>query len=455
MDLVLISTSATWWERLSPLKQRAHVARHPKGKIAKHVISGKYKLKPMRDSSAPIPVGEAVDTPEEHDALMKYAHVGVEDLKEANADSEEQTKEGDAEEQTVPQQPLNLPKKSKIISEYQQDLSAESKAGVASFYEGIDDPDMGNAIPSGNLGNVVRNNPDNDEAVVDQFGGKNKKVLLATYKALKPLAKKLATAAGLLALGTMAVATGSVVPAILAAAYMSHRMEEAAEARAIRKRKEEADNEDGVDLAVKKRNKKKKEADEKLRKQNEAFMKEKLSPEDYRTWKKATEQASASSSRKIACLCANAEDEGVTHMVTDFMDWFTRLDHDELKQSLRVSSTSASTRLILSPTLKFFEPQHHKQYLIVTGTNLLGTVTWDIAMGDPSPDKYGWKVTLRDGFVESSYHSGRDPQNKYSPYTVIHNGEIKLHNPTRMNLETAFAWAKTALKGNEDDEDDI
>lgn len=389
-----------------------------------------------------------VDTPEEQAELIKYAHVGIDDLKEANEGSETEEKKGDEEEQAVPQQPLNLPEKSKIISKYQRELSAESKAGIASFYEGLDDPDMGNPIPSKNMGNVIRNNPDNDEAVVDQFGG-NKEVLLATYKALKPMAKKLAVVAGLMTLGTLAIATGSFVPAILAASYMSHKMEQAAEARADRKK----DSNTEADDKEKDRLKRKKEGEEKLRKQNQAFMKEKLSPADYRTWKEATEQASASSSRKIACICASAEEEGVAHMVTDFMDWFTNLDHEELKSAMRIKSNSASIRLILSPTLKFFEPQHHKQYLIVTGTNLIGTVTWDMSMGDPNPDKYGWKVTLRDGFVESSYHSGRDPQNKYAPYTVIHNGEIKLHNPARMNLETAFAWAKSALKGNEDEDD--
>lgn len=450
MDLVIISTSADWWERLSPLKQRAHISRHPKGKVAKKVVSGKLKLKPVRKHGDPVPLGEEVDTPSEERKLQRYAQFDLDALKEANG---EETQEGSAQKQNAAPDPTKgvenkLPQRHALISKIVSKASPDIKAGVRGFYDNL--PNIKASPPSpAEISRIVQSNPDDDHAIVDSFNSDHPEELRKTLKAVKPVAKSYVKAAGVAGLLGLAAVAVSVIPAIFAVAYLAHKLNDHIEAKQEESKKKEEDG-GGEDLN---------KADTKRRnvefKRLVATKREQLSKEEFKKWKKQMDEwrdlqglPAVSSALSIS---HSAQDDGIVTMVNDFDHWFKTIDLNQLMEDHKVASTSAAgLRIILSPTLKYFDEVHHKQYLLVQGNDLIGTVNWDMSMGDPHPDVYGWKATLRDGFPESSFHSGRDPNNKFAPYTVIHRGEVKLHNPTRMNLDTAYSWAKSIYKGMQD-----
>jgi hypothetical protein len=451
MDLVFISTSAQWWDRLSPLKQREHISRHPKGKVAKKVVGGKLKLKPVRKHGDPMPIGETADTPDEERKLQRYAHVDLDTIKEANS---EETEKGAASEQAASTKVDGKLPTTHHINRILSKASPEVKAGVRDFYDNLgkikSSPPKPHEIPK-----LVQDHPNDDQAIVDAFHSDHPKALLATLKALKPVTSTYVKAAGVAGLFGLALVAGSAVPAIFAIAYLSQKLSDHIDAKeeaqeAERKRKS-GDSEAGD--ALEEAEKKRKDAEfERL----VASKKAKLSREDFKKWKdQIDEWRSTQSQSSFLSMSHSEEDDGVVTLAHDFDRWFKSIDIKQLADDYKVTSTSAAgLRLILSPTLKYFDEVHHKQYLLVQGNDLLGTVNWDNSMGDPHPDTYGWKATLRDGFPESSYHTGRDPNNKFAPYTLIHKGEIKLHNPTRMNLDTAYSWAKSIYKGMQDAKDE-
>ncbi len=429
------------------------MARHPKGKVAKRVINGGLKFKPLRNAHDPIPEGEQPDSPEEMKKLQRYAHVDVESLKEANPDEVENKEENSAQESNAQGKTDASPttgtskyaNKSGVINSIVAKTSRDQKIGVRDIMMDMNSGNLKGTVPNpDHLIDQVKQHPDDDAGAIEQFNSPKPAALLATYRVLKQASEHYVKAAVVGGLMLAAFPLGAI-PAIFALSYLHSKFDEHLTKRGEKEAEENAEK-SALTEADKKRKKHEREELIKSKKKSLTSEQFKMWKENYDNWLKL-----GSTSTRLPSISANPDDEGIVTLISDYDKWFRKIDFNKIDTGYHIKSESASgLRLILSPTLKYFDAIHHKQYLLVCGNNLVGTVNWDMRMGDPHPDIYGWKATLRDGFPESSYHTGRDPDNKYAPYTVIHKGEIKLHNPARMNLDTAFAWAKSIHKGMQD-----
>lgn len=376
------------------------------------MAKGDYKLKPLRKEGDPIPEGEEPDSPEEQAELQKFAHVDAETAKdgiEGEKETEKAEEGGGGDPPTgtglVPYQQPDadfddiMPSRESLTNSYKRSLPEKLKAGISAFFSAVrDEKPLGHAVAPKHLGALVRKNPDDEDSILNAFRPKKVGLLKSVFRAVKPLAEL----AAVTAIGVAAGGAPVVLGVIFAAYYLNKFMEQEKEAG---EREEEP--------ARKKRN----------------------------------QPALAST---LISISTDEKNEGVDSLVSDFMDWFGKLDHKELKQayldSKQIKSESASLRCILCPSLKFFQPEHHKRYLLVRGSEMYGTLNWDMALGDPDPNKYGWQATLRHGFNESSFHSGRDPDNAHSPFTIIHEGEVKLRNPSRLTVDLCHQWAKSVVR---------
>lgn len=130
-----------------------------------------------------------------------------------------------------------------------------------------------------------------------------------------------------------------------------------------------------------------------------------------------------------------------------FESFWSSLDIEALKEKMVPRSESASRvtfKTIKSPDI--YKGTEQVSYAVNAGGRVCGKIAWDKACGECSEKSTGWVVTLFDGFNEAAYRSGRSA-NAHEPFTAVHKGEVKLHNPARMTLALAKSWARGALRG--------
>ena len=152
-------------------------------------------------------------------------------------------------------------------------------------------------------------------------------------------------------------------------------------------------------------------------------------------------------------------------IVNDFISYWSTIDHEALKDKFETAGTqleSTSSHFVdqqnpedqerIRMTLRTCPTQHgipkeeKRRFLICVNGSIRGFLSWDTKMGRPDKDKFGWLVTLYHGFNENAYRSGRNPHNDMEPFTAVHRGELKLHNPCRMPIRLARAWARQAIR---------
>lgn len=130
-----------------------------------------------------------------------------------------------------------------------------------------------------------------------------------------------------------------------------------------------------------------------------------------------------------------------------FESFWGSLDVEALKEKMVPRSESASRvtfKTIKAPDI--YKGTEQVSYAVTAGGRVCGKIAWDKACGECSEKSTGWVVTLFDGFNEAAYRSGRGT-NPHEPFTAVHKGEVKLHNPSRMTLALAKSWARGALRG--------
>lgn len=133
-------------------------------------------------------------------------------------------------------------------------------------------------------------------------------------------------------------------------------------------------------------------------------------------------------------------------IATLFESFWSSLDIEALKE--RMTPRSESSSRVTFKTIKnknIYDGTEKLMYAVNAGGRVCGKIAWDPACGECSDKSTGWVVTLFDGFNEAAYRSGRG-ENAHEPFTAVHKGEIKLHNPTRMTLALAKSWARGALR---------
>lgn len=161
----------------------------------------------------------------------------------------------------------------------------------------------------------------------------------------------------------------------------------------------------------------------------------------------------------------------VDRLVSDFISFWGTLDIPTLKEKVGVDESSSDVmasesaafvdkqltpeqeqKSRLRMTLRTCPTQHgipkelKRRFLICINGAVRGFLSWDTSQGTPSKDAFGWRVTLYHGFNESSYRSGRNPDRPMEPFTAVHSGELKLHNPCKMPFALARAWARQQLR---------
>lgn len=130
-----------------------------------------------------------------------------------------------------------------------------------------------------------------------------------------------------------------------------------------------------------------------------------------------------------------------------FESFWSSLDIDAIKEKMTPRSESSSR--VTFKTMKsqdLYKGTEQVSYAVNAGGRVCGKISWDKSCGECSDKSTGWVVTLFDGFNEAQYRSGRGA-NKHEPFTAVHNGEVKLQNPSRMTLAMAKSWARGALRG--------
>lgn len=236
------ASASAWWDRLSPERQRAHIKRHPRGKYAVGVRKHAIKLKPIQrkgSKKAVLDVGggkaaqgefppDGGDNPDddagEDDESENEDGTDEDATDEPKADDETSD---DAEEDSKPddQQPTPpTPPRADLAESYRASLPEALKTGVRAFFGALaggqrlgQHADLGgirDAAANGDIPAIVRrmNPPDNRSAGI----------LRKTMKALMPLAK----VAAITTLGvTATMATGGMVPAMLAAYYINRHLD--------------------------------------------------------------------------------------------------------------------------------------------------------------------------------------------------------------------------------------
>lgn len=149
--------------------------------------------------------------------------------------------------------------------------------------------------------------------------------------------------------------------------------------------------------------------------------------------------------RKLADLSVDP----VKKIVRLYLSWWSTLDLAEIRQHLAPKSNSSGGRRItfcMDPSVRGKPVSEQTTFLVKLNGAECGTLNWDNTLGEPTSSGHGWVATLYDGFIESKYRTGKNPQNPNEPFTCIHSNELKLQNPTRMNIKYAKQWAREALK---------
>lgn len=137
-----------------------------------------------------------------------------------------------------------------------------------------------------------------------------------------------------------------------------------------------------------------------------------------------------------------------------FESYWSTLDIDKLKASTSGKQMKKQDDVVSESSRITFRT--HKQkgiysdsekicYLVCSGGETCGVIRWDKKLGEQKPNGSGWIATLFHGFNEAAFRSGKG-ENSNDPYTAVHNGEVKLHNPQRLSLELAKTWARSALR---------
>ena len=382
----LSASALTWWERLSPERQRAHIKRHPRGKYAKNVKNHTLKLKPLQKKGSRPAILDIADAgnpdaedqlPNDEGAEDEGEGEGAEDEGEGEGAEPEDEGEGAEPEDggNAPNQPTPPPPRADMADSYRSSLPDALKAGVRAFFGALSGgqrlgshADLGgirDAAASGDIANIVRrmNPPDRQSAGT----------LHKTMRALMPLAK----IAAITTLGMGAtVATGGMVPALLAAYYINRHLD--------------------------------------------------------------SESNSADRMRS-----QSSEGDECDKLVNSFMDWVESLDAGRIASA---SSDAQKFVVRMCPTQAYIEdPSERGRYVIVCGNSIRGVIQWDRKYGKPDLQANGWNAVLMHGFNESSWQSGRDKET-LEPFTTIFKNDVVLVNPARMPFEYARSWALSVLR---------
>ena len=382
------ASALTWWERLSPERQRAHIKRHPRGKYAKNVKNHTLKLKPLQKKGSkkatlnvggsggnpPTPPNDGPDDDDPVDDETDGEETDGEETDGEETDGEETDDEENSAEQnsgTPPAPPI--PPRADLADSYRASLPEALKTGVRAFFgalaggqrlgshanlSGIRD-----AAASGDIDNIVRRmNPPNRQSA---------STLHKTIKAVLPLAKLAAITT--LGLGAT-IATGGMAPALLAAYFVNRHLTMESESRV---------------------------------------------------------------------QSTSADGDECDQLVNSFMDWVESLDAAKIASS---SSDTPKFEVRMCPTQAYIEdPVKRGRYIIVSGNSIRGVIQWDRKYGDPDLSANGWNAVLMHGFNESSWQSGRD-KNNLEPFTTIFRNDVVLVNPARMPFEYARDWALSVLR---------
>jgi len=143
-------------------------------------------------------------------------------------------------------------------------------------------------------------------------------------------------------------------------------------------------------------------------------------------------------------------------LVALFESFWSTLDIDDLKQKSvaakvpqkqeeEVKSESGRVTFRKHKAKDIYSGNEKVSYLVCVGGETCGVIRWDKKLGEQNDKGSGWISTLFHGFNEAAFRSGRG-ENSNDPYTAVHNGEVKLHNPQRLSLELAKTWARSALR---------
>lgn len=409
-----LSQSTAWWDSLTAAQQRSYLAKHPKSKFAQ---TAKDKMK--------TPKGVANKIRQRADQLL------------LDADTEPLTRK-------------RLP----IIRTLNDSMPVRTKANVAAFYNALENDKVSFATrtDSKSLGLMLRKLGERDrspsiyrDTLTRMFRPKDPKVFGAFFGASMSMSK--------LALGAaigLAAASNPLVAATIAAYFVNALLDgqddyKPAKARA---RTPYGDK-------------------EKSNLNRVGFSRLQTKPdEDHDSYDDGVDDDFESESSSV---------DPVTRLVDDFTSFWSTIDHGTLYDKISsagfdTKNVSLSAALDASPvpadiqaseeeevqrlrmTLRTCPTQHgipkeHKRrFLVCVNGSVRGFLSWDTSMGDPDKNKFGWVVTLYHGFNENAYRSGRNPKNPLEPFTAVHNGELKLHNPCRMPLPLARSWARQALR---------
>ena len=377
------ASALTWWERLSPERQRAHIKRHPRGKYAKNVKNHTLKLKPLQKKGSRPAILDIADAgnPDAEDQLPNDEGDEGAEPEDEGAEPEDEGAEPEDEgaepedEGNASNQPTPPPPRADMADSYRSSLPDALKAGVRAFFGALsggqrlgshaDLRGIRDAAASGDIANIVRrmNPPDRQSAGT----------LHKTMRALMPLAK----IAAITTLGMGAtLATGGMVPALLAAYYINRHLD--------------------------------------------------------------SESTSADRMRS-----QSSEGDECDKLVNSFMDWVESLDAGRITSA---SSDAQKFVVRMCPTQAYIEdPSERGRYVIVCGNSIRGVIQWDRKYGKPDLQANGWNAVLMHGFNESSWQSGRDKET-LEPFTTIFKNDVVLVNPARMPFEYARSWALSVLR---------
>lgn len=130
-----------------------------------------------------------------------------------------------------------------------------------------------------------------------------------------------------------------------------------------------------------------------------------------------------------------------------FGSFWSTIDVDSIKRMVKPKSESADRITFRVDKRKnVVDESESVKHIVCKSGKPCGVIYWDKSCGAHGDKACGWVTTLFDGFNEAAFRSGRG-DNKNEPFTAVHKGEIKLQNPTRLSLDLAKSWARSALRG--------
>jgi hypothetical protein len=412
-DIESLSQSTAWWDSLTAAQQRIYLAKHPKSKFAQ---TAKEKMK--------VPKGVSTKIRQRANQLL------------LDSDTEPLTRK-------------RLP----IIRTLNDSMPVRTKANIASFYNALegDKTSFAKRTDSKSLGLMLSKLGERDrspsiyrDTLTRMFRPKDPKTFSSFFGASMSMSK--------LALGAaigVAAATNPLVAATLAAYFVNALLD------------------GGDDYKPKKvRPRTSYDDKEKSNLNRVGFSRLQTKPdEDHDSFDDGVDDDFESESSSV---------DPVTRLVDDYISFWSTIDHgtlyDKISRSgydtnsvslsaaieapvpadIQASDEDEAKRLRMTlrtcPTQHGIPKEHKRRFLLCVNGDVRGFLSWDKAMGDPDKSKFGWVVTLYHGFNENAYRSGRNPKNPMEPFTAIHNGELKLHNPCRMPLALARSWARQALR---------